>query len=79
EGKVSSEVDARVSFNSAATIDYAQRIIARYESNGISKDRVLIKIAATWDGIKAAKLLQKEGINCNITLIFDKSQAKACS
>ncbi|WP_275441242.1 transaldolase family protein, partial [Citrobacter werkmanii] len=79
EGKVSSEVDARVSFNSAATIDYAKRIIARYESNGISKDRVLIKIAATWEGIKAAKLLQKEGINCNLTLIFDKAQAKACA
>ncbi|MDE4982589.1 transaldolase, partial [Francisella tularensis subsp. holarctica] len=53
--------------------------IARYESNGISKDRVLIKIAATWEGIKAAKLLQKEGIKCNLTLIFDKSQAKACA
>ncbi|EDN34557.1 transaldolase [Francisella tularensis subsp. tularensis FSC033] len=79
EGKVSSEVDARVSFNSATTIDYAKRIIARYESNGIPKDRVLIKIAATWEGIKAAKLLQKEGINCNLTLIFDKAQAKACA
>ncbi|MDE5035882.1 transaldolase family protein, partial [Francisella tularensis] len=75
----SSEVDARVSFNSAATIEYAKRIIARYESNGISKDRVLIKISATWEGIKAAKLLQKEGINCNLTLIFDKAQAKACA
>ncbi|APC91636.1 MULTISPECIES: transaldolase [Francisella] len=79
EGKVSSEVDARVSFNTAATIDYAKKIIARYESNGISKDRVLIKIAATWEGIKAAKLLQKEGINCNLTLIFDKVQAQACA
>ncbi|MDE4942581.1 transaldolase family protein, partial [Francisella tularensis] len=79
EGKVSSELDSRVYFNSAATIDYAKRIIARYESNCISKDRVLIKIAATWEGIKAAKLLQKEGINCNLTLIFEKAQAKACA
>ena len=79
EGKVSSEVDARVSFNSAATIDYAKSIIARYKSNGISKDRVLIKIIATWEGIKAAKILQKEGINCNLTLIFDKAQAQACA
>lgn len=79
EGKVSSEVDARVSFNSSATIDYAKNIIARYESNGISKDRVLIKIAATWEGIKAAKILQEEGINCNLMLIFDKVQAQACA
>ena len=79
EGKVSSEVDARVSFNSSATIDYAKSIIARYESNGISKDRVLIKIAAIWEGIKAAKILQEEGIKCNLTLIFDKVQAQACA
>ncbi|MBK2028051.1 transaldolase [Francisella noatunensis] len=79
DGKVSSEVDARVSFNSAETIDYARKIIKKYESHGISKDRVLIKIAATWEGIKAAKLLQKEGINCNLTLIFDKVQAQACA
>jgi len=78
-GKVSSEVDARVSFNSAEIIDYARKIIKKYESHGISKDRVLIKIAATWEGIKAAKLLQKEGINCNLTLIFDKFQAQACA
>ncbi|GAB4221830.1 MAG: transaldolase [Francisella sp.] len=79
EGKVSSEVDARVSFSSALTIDYAKRIIEKYESKGVSKDRVLIKIAATWEGIKAAKILQKEGINCNLTLIFDKVQALACA
>ncbi|MED7819924.1 MULTISPECIES: transaldolase [unclassified Francisella] len=79
DGKVSSEVDARVSFNAAETIDYAKKIISKYQENGISKDRVLIKIAATWEGIKAAKLLQKEGINCNLTLIFDKAQAQACA
>ncbi|KEI35799.1 transaldolase [Francisella sp. W12-1067] len=79
EGKVSSEVDARVSFSTAKTIDYAKKIISRYEQNNISKDRVLIKIAATWEGIKAAKILEKEGINCNLTLIFDKAQAQACA
>ncbi|QWV00142.1 transaldolase [Francisella salimarina] len=79
DGKVSSEVDARVSFNSAETIDYARKIIKKYESYGVSKDRILIKIAATWEGIKAAKLLQKEGINCNLTLIFDQIQAQACA
>lgn len=79
EGKVSSEVDARVSFSSASTIEYAKKIIAKYESKGISKDRILIKIAATWEGVKAAKLLQKEGINCNLTLIFDRVQAQACA
>ncbi|WP_150468289.1 transaldolase [Francisella sp. SYW-9] len=79
DGKVSSEVDARVSFNAAETIDYARKIIAKYEDEGISKGRVLIKIAATWEGIKAAKILQKEGINCNLTLIFDKAQAQACA
>ena len=61
DGKVSSEVDARMSFSSAKTIDYVKDIIATYESKGIFKDRVLIKIAATWEGIKAAELLQKEG------------------
>ncbi|QIV96042.1 transaldolase [Allofrancisella inopinata] len=79
EGKVSSEVDARVSFSTAKTIDYAKKVISRYEQNNISKDRVLIKIAATWEGIKAAKLLEKEGIKCNLTLIFDKAQAQACA
>ncbi|QEO56839.1 transaldolase [Francisella marina] len=79
DGKVSSEVDARASFNSAETIDYARKIIKKYESYGVSKDRILIKIAATWEGIKAAKLLQKEGINCNLTLIFDQIQAQACA
>lgn len=79
DGKVSSEVDARISFDTAETIDYAKQIISRYEQKGISKERILIKIAATWEGIKAAKILQKEGINCNLTLIFGKVQAKACA
>ncbi|APC96751.1 transaldolase [Francisella frigiditurris] len=79
DGKVSSEVDARESFNSASTMEYARKIINKYSEKGISKDRILIKIAATWEGIKAAKLLEKEGINCNLTLIFDKAQAIACA
>ena len=79
KGKVSSEVDARVSFDTAKTIDYAKQIISKYKENNISKNRVLVKIAATWEGIKAAEILQREGINCNLTLIFDKAQAQACA
>lgn len=79
DGKVSSEVDARLSFSTIKTIEYAKQIISAYESRNISKDRVLVKVAATWEGIKAAKLLQKDGINCNLTLIFDKAQAQACA
>ncbi|MCL4120809.1 UNVERIFIED_CONTAM: hypothetical protein GTU68_010425 [Idotea baltica] len=79
DGKVSSEVDARMSFSTSETIDYAKEIVSSYASKGISKDRVLIKVAATWEGIKAAEVLQKEDINCNLTLIFDKSQAQACA
>ncbi|AXA33431.1 transaldolase [Francisella adeliensis] len=79
DGKVSSEVDARMSFSTSETINYAKEIVSSYASKGISKDRVLIKVAATWEGIKAAEVLQKEGINCNLTLIFDKSQAQACA
>lgn len=79
DGKVSSEVDARMSFSTSETINYAKEIVSSYASKGISKDRVLIKVAATWEGIKAAEVLQKEGVNCNLTLIFDKSQAQACA
>ncbi len=79
DGKVSSEVDARISFDTAKTIEYAQQIISKYEESGLPQDRVLIKIAATWEGIKAAEFLQKEGVNCNLTLIFDKNQAQACA
>lgn len=78
-GRVSTEVDARLSFDSAATIAQARRIIALYEQHGIAKDRVLIKIAATWEGIRAAAVLEQEDIHCNLTLMFNFSQAVACA
>lgn len=78
-GKVSTEVDARLSFDTEATISKARELIALYAAEGISSDRVLIKIASTWEGIQAAKTLQKEGINCNLTLLFSLTQAVACA
>ncbi len=78
-GRVSSEVDARLSFDTQATIAKAHDVIALYEKAGIKKDRILIKIASTWEGIKAAEQLQKEGINCNLTLLFSFAQAVACA
>lgn len=78
-GKISTEVDARLSFNSEATIQKARDLIALYQSEGINKDRVLIKIASTWEGIQAARVLQEEGINCNLTLLFSLTQAVACA
>jgi transaldolase len=78
-GRVSSEVDARLSFDTHGTIDRAHGIIALYEQAGISRDRVLIKIASTWEGIKAAEALEKEGIHCNLTLLFSFAQAVACA
>jgi transaldolase len=78
-GKISTEVDARLSFDKNASIEKAKQLIGLYEDNGISKDRVLIKLASTWEGIKAAEQLQKEGINCNLTLLFSFSQAAACA
>lgn len=78
-GRVSTEVDARLSFDTEATIAKARELIAQYEANNISKDRVLIKIAATWEGIQAAAVLEKEGIHCNLTLLFGKHQAIACA
>jgi transaldolase len=78
-GRVSTEVDARLSFDTAGTIKKAREIIAAYEANGISKKRVLIKIASTWEGIQAAKTLQAEGIACNMTLLFSLIQAVACA
>jgi transaldolase len=78
-GRVSSEVDARLSFDTAGTIDRAHHIIDLYAQAGISKDRVLIKIASTWEGIKAAETLEKEGIHCNLTLLFSFAQAVACA
>lgn len=78
-GRVSTEVDARLSFDTEATIAKARHIIALYEKAGIQRERILIKIASTWEGIKAAEVLQKEGINCNLTLLFSLAQAIACA
>lgn len=78
-GRISTEVDARLSFDTQATLDKARRIIGLYEAEGISKDRILIKMASTWEGIKAAEQLEKEGINCNLTLLFNFAQARACA
>lgn len=78
-GRISTEVDARLSFDKEATLAKARKLIALYEEAGISKDRVLIKAASTWEGIKAAEELEKEGINCNLTLLFSFAQAKACA
>ena len=78
-GRVSTEVDARLSYDTQATIEKAHFLISEYESHGISRDRILIKIAATWEGIKAAEALEKEGIHCNLTLLFGLHQAIACA
>lgn len=78
-GRVSTEVDARLSFDTKATLEKAKLIIDLYSKSGISKDRVLIKIASTWEGIEAAKELEKEGIHCNMTLLFSLAQAVACA
>lgn len=78
-GRVSTEVDARLSFDSAATVAKARELIGLYEKAGIDRKRVLIKIASTWEGIKAAEVLQKEGIRCNLTLLFSLAQAVACA
>ncbi|GAA5122389.1 transaldolase [Luteolibacter yonseiensis] len=78
-GRVSTEVDARLSFDTAATIAKAHELIAAYEKEGHSRDRILIKIASTWEGIKAAEALEKEGIHCNLTLLFSFAQAVACA
>lgn len=78
-GRVSTEVDARLSFDVQGNLDKARQIIGAYEAAGISRERILIKIASTWEGIKAAEVLQKEGINCNLTLLFSLAQAVACA
>jgi len=78
-GRVSTEVDARLSFDTEATVAKALQLIAAYEKEGISKDRILIKIASTWEGIKAAEILEKQGIHCNLTLLFSFAQAVACA
>jgi transaldolase len=77
-GRVSTEVDARLSFDTAATLERARRIMALYSAAGVGPDRVLIKIAATWEGIEAARQLELEGVHCNLTLLFSFVQAVAC-
>ena len=78
-GRISTEVDARLSFDTAASIEKAHKLIALYKKAGIEKDRILIKLASTWEGIRAAEQLEKEGINCNLTLLFSFAQARACA
>ena len=78
-GRISTEVDARLSFDSAASINKARKLIALYQAAGINKDRILIKLAATWEGIRAAEVLEYEGIQCNLTLLFSFAQARACA
>mgnify|MGYP003663194647 FL=1 len=78
-GRISTEVDARLSFDTQASITKAHKLIAMYNEAGISNDRILIKIASTWEGIKAAEQLEREGINCNLTLLFNFAQAQACA
>lgn len=79
EGRVSTEVDARLSYNTQGTIDKALEYIDAYAKAGIDKDRILIKVASTWEGIKAAEQLEKQGIHCNLTLLFGMHQAVACA
>jgi transaldolase len=78
-GRVSTEVDARLSFDTEATIKKARRLMSLYEADGIDRKRILIKIASTWEGIRAAERLEKEGIHCNLTLLFGFAQAVACA
>jgi len=78
-GRVSTEVDADLSFDTGATVAKARAIVGAYEERGIGRDRILIKIASTWEGIRAAQVLQNEGIDCNLTLLFCQIQAQACA
>lgn len=78
-GRVSTEVDARLSFDTAATVAKAQQLVALYQENGVSTERILIKIASTWEGIQAARQLEQQGIQCNLTLLFHMAQARACA
>ncbi|MDR0595786.1 MAG: transaldolase [Puniceicoccales bacterium] len=77
-GRVSSEIDARLSFDREAMVDSARNIVSIYEHNGVDRERILVKIAATWEGVSAAKILEQEGIHCNLTLIFSLEQALIC-
>jgi transaldolase len=78
-GRISTEVDARLSFDTQASITKAHKLIAMYNEAGVSNDRILIKLASTWEGIKAAEQLETEGVNCNLTLLFSFAQARACA
>lgn len=78
-GRVSTEVDARLSFDETGSLEKARSLIAMYEEGGVSRDRILIKLASTWEGIRAAEKLEKEGIHCNLTLLFSLAQAIACA
>jgi len=78
-GRISTEVDARLSFDTNASIAKAHKLIAMYNEAGISNDRILIKLASTWEGIKAAEQLEKSGVNCNLTLLFSFAQARSCA
>jgi transaldolase len=78
-GRVSTEIDAALSFDTEATVAKGRELIALYEKNGVARERVLIKIASTWEGIRAAEILEKEGIHCNLTLLFSLCQAVACA
>lgn len=78
-GRVSTEVDARLSFDTQGTIDKARELITAYEKEGIERERILIKVASTWEGIKAAEQLEQQGIHCNLTLLFSMAQAIACA
>ena len=78
-GRVSTEVAASLSFDTAGTIAKARKLISLYEKNGVARERILIKVASTWEGIRAAELLEKDGIHCNLTLLFSFAQAVACA
>ncbi|NAW69595.1 transaldolase [Vibrio sp. V27_P1S3P104] len=78
-GRISTEVDARLSYNTEGSVAKARQLIKMYNDAGISNDRILIKLASTWEGIRAAEILEKEGINCNLTLLFSFAQARACA
>ncbi|MEH8026655.1 transaldolase [Gallibacterium anatis] len=78
-GRISTEVDARLSYDTKATVEKARKLITLYNEAGISNNHILIKIASTWQGIRAAEILEKEGINCNLTLLFSEAQARACA
>ncbi|MDO4435076.1 MAG: transaldolase [Cardiobacteriaceae bacterium] len=78
-GRVSTEVDARYSYDTEKTINKARKLMKLYNEAGVKNDRILIKIASTWQGIRAAEVLEKEGINCNLTLLFSQAQARACA